>query len=121
MVDYRVISQGNQKFIECIPGMSRIENEQDALDLVAACGENETNLLLLHADNLTDDFFHLKTGLAGKILLKFSNYFLKVAAVLTPDLVNQGKFKDMAIESNRSQEFRIFYDLEVAKNWLLKS
>ena len=56
-MEYKVISINDKRIIECSPGLSRIASEQDALDLVGACGENETNLLLIHASNLTDDFF----------------------------------------------------------------
>jgi PadR family transcriptional regulator, regulatory protein AphA len=101
-MDYRVLQKEEKKLIECtITGVNLIQNEQDALDLVAACGENHTNLLLLHSDNLPQEFFQLRTGLAGRILLKFSNYYLKVAAVLTPEQVNQGKFQEMVLETNR--------------------
>ena len=120
-MDYRVLHLGEKKLIECtFTGVNLIQNEQDALDLVAACGENDTNLLLLHSENLPQEFFQLKTGLAGRILLKFSNYYLKVAAVSTPESVKQGKFQEMALETNRGNEFRFYYDVQKAKDWLVQ-
>jgi len=115
------IQIGDKKYVECsMDGANLITQERDALDLVAACGENETSLLMIHSENLTPDFYNLKTGLAGKILLKFSNYHLKVAAVLTPELATQGRFGEMVLETNRnSQEFRVFYTRAAAEAWLL--
>jgi hypothetical protein len=36
-------------------------------------GEHGTSQLILDGKNLTDDFYSLQSGLAGKVLLKFSN------------------------------------------------
>ncbi len=120
-MNYRVIEHVQNIYIECLPDGGRIESERDALDLVAACGENQANRLLLHAENLSEDFFHLKTGLAGAVLQKFVNYYVKVAAVLTPELVNQGRFQEMVLEANRSnRSFQVFYDREKAEAWLVK-
>jgi hypothetical protein len=49
------------------------------------------------------------------------NNYLKVAAWLTPELVNQGRFREMVLETNRaSNEFRVFYDHDQAEEWLLR-
>ena len=118
-MEYQLVTKNSQAYVECLPGDGRLESEADALDLVAACGEHGTNLLMLHAENLTDDFYRLQSGLAGQVLLKFSNYRLRVAAVLTPELVNQGRFREMALETNRGNQFRIFYDRSSAEHWLV--
>lgn len=119
MVDYRSVEHAKNNFVECLTGSGIIASERDALDLVAACGENHVQRLLLHAENLSPDFFNLKTGLAGAVLLKFTIYSIKLAAVLTPEQVNQGRFKEMAMEVNRSnQEFHIFLERDKAIDWL---
>jgi PadR family transcriptional regulator AphA len=119
-MEYQVVTINSESYLECLPGQERLESEADALDLVAACGENGTSRLMLHAENLTEDFYQLQSGLTGKILLKFSNYRLRVATVLTPELVNRGRFRDMAVETNRGNQFRIFFDRPSAELWLLK-
>jgi hypothetical protein len=73
-MNYDVRHKNHQKYIKCFSAEPPIGNEQDALDLVALCGENDTNLLMLHADALFEDFFKLKTRIAGMILQKFVNY-----------------------------------------------
>jgi PadR family transcriptional regulator AphA len=118
-MNYRVVEQGRKKYIECVPSVKCIENERDALELVVICGENETNRLMLHAENLTEDFYQLRTGVAGEILQKFATYFVKVAAVLSPELVNQGRFRDMVLEANRGRHFHVFYEHEKAEQWLI--
>jgi len=118
-MEYRLVTKPNGLYIECLPDSELLDSENRALDLVAACGEASTTNLMIHAANLTPDFYQLKTGLAGNILLKFSNYHLRVAAVLTEELVNQGRFREMALETNRGSHFRIFYNPQAAEDWLL--
>lgn len=118
-MEYQLVNINSQTYVECLPNQDQLASEANALDLVAACGECGTNRLMLHASNLPEDFYQLNTGLAGEVLLKFSNYRLRVAAVLTPELVNQGRFREMALETNRGNQFRIFYDRQSAQDWLI--
>jgi PadR family transcriptional regulator, regulatory protein AphA len=115
----KLIVKNEQSYIECIPDGCRMESERDALDLVAICGENHTARLMLHAENLSEDFYQLHSGLAGAILLKFVIYGLRVAAILPINLVNQGHFKDMVLETNRGNAFRVFQTREEAVQWLI--
>ncbi|MFZ6029306.1 MAG: DUF4180 domain-containing protein [Chloroflexota bacterium] len=117
---YTLIEQNGKTYLECLPGMAPIAGERDALDLVALCGEHEMHRLLLHGIHLPPAFFDLKTGLAGEVLLKFSNYRIKVAAVVTPDQVGTGRFAEMAMESNHFDEFGVFYARPAAERWLLR-
>ncbi len=73
-MSYTLIDIEGKTYVECQPGVLCLRNEADALDLVAACGENETHRLMIHAGNLSPDFFDLSTRVAGEILLKFYNY-----------------------------------------------
>jgi PadR family transcriptional regulator AphA len=119
-MNYRLVENAQNNYVEALAGDSRIEKENDALDLVAACVEFRTHRLLLDAENLPEDFYHLHTGLAGAVLQKFANYAIKVAAVLSPELVKQGKLQEMVLEANRSnQMFHVFYDREKAVEWLV--
>lgn len=118
-MNYRVVDKNNKKYIECISSIIPLHNEQAALDLIALCGENDTNLLMINAEALARDFFDLKTGLAGQILQKFANYYIKAAVVVSNEMKIKGKFKEMMIESNRGNNFRIFNNQNEAENWLL--
>ncbi len=120
-MDYKVIKAGDIKYIELFSCVSPINSEQDALDLIALCGEHDTNLLMLHSDAISDDFFRLKTGVAGNVLQKFINYYIKAVAVIPNDRITTGKFKDMVIEANRGKHFRVFSDSEEAAKWLVES
>lgn len=108
----------NQKYIAYLATSGRIATEQDALELVAACIEHGTGLLLLPADALAADFFRLRTGLAGQIMQKLANYHMKTALVLPAETTVTGRFKDLMAEMNSGNTFRIFAGESEAVNWL---
>ncbi len=118
---YEIVEKNHIKVLEVFSAEAPIRTEQDALDLIALCGEHDSSLLLLHAAVFSDDFFRLRTGLAGAVMQKFVNYGIKAAAVIPADLANRGKFKDMMLETNRGPVFRIYYNRDEAENWLVGS
>jgi len=118
-MQFQVQAKGQTIYLEGIAGQPLIQQERDALDMIAICGEYESQRLLLHTENLPDSFFDLNTGCAGHILQKFMNYQVKVADVL-PVTVMRGRFGEMALETNRNQYFRVFHSREDAETWLIQ-
>jgi PadR family transcriptional regulator AphA len=116
-MEYKIIESGNRRILECLPDGGVISTESDALDVVGLCGGEETDSILLYHSNLQSDFYNLKSGLAGKVLLKFSIYQLKAAAVIPPEIIGDGRFYEMVIETNRRNDFRVFSSREEALNW----
>lgn len=117
-MNMQVMKYGNTVYLEAMPRQKLIENEHDAVDVIGVCGEHNSTRLLLYAENLTDQFFDLKTRVAGQILQKFMNYGIRAALVLSPDFVQQGRFAEMALEANRGRYFGIFHDKAEAEQWL---
>ncbi len=71
----------DQKIAELISTKIEIRNVQDILDIIADAFYQGAGGIILHDKNITSDFFDLKTGLAGEILQKFSNYRMKLSIV----------------------------------------
>ena len=59
----------------------RIVTVQDALDAMATARYLGGSAMVIAKENLDESFFDLKTGLAGEILQKFSNYRFRVSIV----------------------------------------
>lgn len=116
-MDYHLVNHHDRSFIELLPA-AQLANTRDALDWIALCGEYRAGGLLVYSDNLSPAFFDLRSGMAGEILLKFVVYHVKVAAVLSAELVGNGRFSEMVRETNRGAEFRVFYNREQAAAWL---
>lgn len=111
-------SHQNVTFIECLPDGQLLQTDQDILELIAGCGEYGADLLMIHAENLPVDFYNLKTGLAGNILQKLTNYWVRSAIIVSRDLVGDGHFYELILETNRGRQFKFCYDRETAEKWL---
>lgn len=117
-MSYQVIEKDNMKYIQLSHSGNLICTEADALELLSACMENETNLLLIPGERFSDEFYQLSTGIAGAILQKFVLYGIKCAVVLDKD-IRSGRFHDLLIESNRGNSFRLYPSMAEAESWLL--
>ena len=105
-------------YVRCAPQGGIISQEQDLLDLLACCGELDSNRVLLDEVHLHPDFFDLSTGLAGVVLQKFANYHVKAAIVADLDGIKSKRFRELAGECNRSDQFHFFRSLAEAEQWL---
>ncbi len=117
-MEHQIIPLKNRICIECLPQGGIISDEQSALDLLGICGEEHADSILLHSTNLSEDFYNLKTGLAGALMLKWTMYRIIVAAIIPPEKIGTGRFYEMVIETNRRNDFRVFPSRDEAVSWL---
>lgn len=82
-----------------------ITDVQSALDLMATVRyEAECDRIILNRSALSEDFFDLKTRLAGEILQKFINYRMKVAIVGDFSVFSSQSLKDFIYECNKGKD-----------------
>ena len=115
-MNFTLITRGNVKITMCIPDGKKISSEADALDAVGACGEYETDKLLIPGENLSETFYDLKSGLAGAVLLKFSNYSIKAAVVVTAETIGKGRFMNSFLKLTGGMNSGFFRT--VRKPWI---
>jgi len=85
-----------------------IRTPQDALDrMVTAQYDRGCDTLIVYRESLPEAFFDLKTGLAGEILQKFSNYRMRLAIVGDCDGYPGGALRAFIRECNRGD--RVFW------------
>lgn len=118
-MNYKVVTENNNKCIEFMPNKSKFSSERDVLDCISICMENDIYKVLLHSNVLSEDFFNLKTGLAGVTLQKFINYHVKSALIIENDEKLNVRFKEMILEANKGKDFRTFKNIDDAKTWIL--
>ena len=114
------LTRHGNRYIEITATAPAVRTENDVVDLLALCSEYDSRRLLIAPYVFSDDFFRLKTGLAGMILQKLTNYHVRVALIRGEEQKIKGKFYDFLLETNRGQAFRIFEDREAATDWLCK-
>ncbi|MFB0918388.1 MAG: DUF4180 domain-containing protein [Clostridiaceae bacterium] len=79
-----------------------IKDVQSALDLIATISyESGAEAIVLLKENITEDFFDLKTKIAGDILQKFTNYKMKLAVIGDFSNYTSKSLKDFIFESNK--------------------
>ncbi|HEX2969733.1 MAG TPA: DUF4180 domain-containing protein [Bacteroidales bacterium] len=79
-----------------------ISGPGEILDLMADARYNGSDRMIFHSKDLNPGFFELKTGIAGEILQKFSNYRMKLSIVGDFSEIKSKSLNDFIRESNRT-------------------
>lgn len=117
--ELRIIGLANGK-AALVDRWARIKNGQDLLDSMATAGYLGCTGMIAHAESLGSAFFDLKTGVAGEMLQKFSNYKMRLAVIGDFSEVASHSLRDFIRESNRGRTV-CFTDLpEHALAWLAR-
>ncbi|MBB6733605.1 DUF4180 domain-containing protein [Cohnella zeiphila] len=76
-----------------------------ALDLMATVWhQSGSNRMVLDKSAIHEDFFELRSGLAGEIIQKFINYRMKVAIVGDFSVYSSKSLKDFIYECNKGND-----------------
>lgn len=95
-----------------------IRETQDALDLMADTSYLGARKIILNKNQLTEDFFNLKSGIAGEILQKFSTYNVDLAIIGDFSKMVSKSFRDFIFESNRYGRINFVSTIDEAKERL---
>ncbi|MFC5528860.1 DUF4180 domain-containing protein [Cohnella yongneupensis] len=88
---------------------------QDALDLMATVQYTaDCTKMLIEKSCFTEDFFELKTKLAGDILQKFTTYQVKLAIVGDFGAYDSKSLKDFIYECNKGTQIFFLPDQATA-------
>lgn len=97
-----------------IASNDRIETTQDAFDLMASAYYQGADHLLLREEQLMPKFFDLKTGVAGEILQKFSNYQMGLTVTGAFERLESESFQAFMAECNRGKQVAFVADRHAA-------
>lgn len=81
-----------------------IRQGQDVLDLFGSLYGTGARCVLLREEHLAEDFFDLRTRLAGDILQKFSNYRIPLAVVGAFDRHDSRAWQSFVAEYKQGKE-----------------
>ncbi len=88
----------------------------DISDVIGNCFGMEG--LIITEGDLAPEFFDLRSGLAGEVFQKFTNYGLRLAIIL-PDPSGYGeRFGELAYEHRNHNLIRFVRSEEEARTWL---
>lgn len=97
-----------------------INNPDDALQLMVDLYCQGFSKIIIHEKNITPSFFDLKTGIAGDVLQKFSNYRTQLVIVGEFAKYPGKSIQDFIYESNKGRLVNFLSTVEVALEKLLR-
>lgn len=109
------MSQEREVVIAGDAGIS-ITKMSEVSDAVGAC-MGRAGLVLTERD-LGEDFFNLRTGLAGELFQKFINYRLKLAIVVADPNAYGERFSELAFEHRSHPTVRFVRSIADAIAWI---
>jgi hypothetical protein len=102
----RVYELHGVRLLECAAEGKQFRSERDSLDLIGAVWNHEATFVVIPVGRLADDFFQLKTRVAGEMLHKLTLYKLRVVIVgdISRHLEESSAFRDFVYETNRGRQ-----------------
>ena len=94
------------RVLECVPDGAKLQTYSDAVDLIGKTFENRATLIVIPVECLNDEFFQLKTRIAGELIQKFVQYRRRLAIVgdISRHLAESSALRAFVYESNRGNE-----------------
>ena len=104
-MDYNIVTVDAIPIAEVDAGSGEIRTLNDALDLIGTVVYNDdSHHVILQAEHLDPAFFDLKTGIAGEILQKFTQYGMRLAVVGDFDHYESSSLQAFIRECNRGSQ-----------------
>jgi hypothetical protein len=120
-MDINITSFNGTNFAILESNQVEIKDAQDALELLANASYQDAFKVIVKAENIHPDFFDLKTGIAGEILQKFSNYDKQLAIIGDFSKYTSKNLHNFMYESNKVGRVLFVNSLaEAQEKWLVK-
>jgi hypothetical protein len=91
------------RILECAAEGAQLRSDRDAADLITKAWEHRANLIAIPIERLGEDFFRLRTRIAGELIQKFVTYRMRVVIVgdISRQIGESSALRDFVVESNR--------------------
>ena len=105
-MEYRIINiKENINVVKIEDERILIFDEQSALDVFMSLAyETGENRFIISKDNLIEDFFDLRTKIAGEVLQKIINYRMKLAIIGDFSKYKSKSLRDFIYECNSGRD-----------------
>ncbi|HZJ83862.1 MAG TPA: DUF4180 domain-containing protein [Clostridia bacterium] len=103
-MEIRIIKENDKEIATIKSNDILITDVQSTLDFMAMISyETGSNHIILNKSAIIEEFFDLKTKLAGDILQKFVTYHMKLAIIGDFSVYTSNSLRDFIYESNRGK------------------
>jgi len=102
------------RIFECAVDGELLRNNRSLNDLISAAWEQHARMIVVPVERLGDDFFRLRTGIAGEIVQKIVQYHLRLAIIgdISRYVEESTALRDFVYESNRGNQIWFVPSLE---------
>jgi hypothetical protein len=89
-----------------VPDGTKLRSDRDAIDIIGKAFENRATLVVIPVECLDDEFFQLRTRIAGELIQKFVQYRRRLAVVgdISGFLAESSALRAFVNESNRGKD-----------------
>ena len=112
-MEFEILEYGNSKIAK-VSAETKINSVQDATDLLGNADYQGASRIIINEMSLDPQFFNLRTGIAGEILQKVSNYHKQLAIVGEYEKYNSNALNAFIIECNRGNHIFFVSDFDSA-------
>jgi hypothetical protein len=108
------------RVFECAPDGPPPMTRRDATELIGAALSEQATLVIVPAARLHDDFFRLKTGIAGEVVSRFVAFRLRLAIIgdISRFVEESSALRDFIYETNRGPYVWFLPDLQALEQRL---
>ncbi|WP_123969674.1 DUF4180 domain-containing protein [Streptomyces sp. TLI_185] len=91
------------RVLRCASDGPLLDGEQAALDLIGDAMGYEAELVAVPVERVADEFFRLRSGIAGAVMQKFVNYRVRLVVLgdLSEHLSDSTALRDFVHETNQ--------------------
>ncbi|KOV63955.1 DUF4180 domain-containing protein [Streptomyces sp. MMG1121] len=91
------------RVLRCAPDGPALDGERAALDLIGDAFGQEAELVVVPVQRVADEFFRLRSGVAGDVVQKFVTYRLRLAVLgdIAAHVEASDALRDFVYESNQ--------------------
>ena len=115
LMNVQISKKGNSSIAIIESDEMLLTNEKSALDLITEVYyEYGCSKIIIKKEAVPEDFFLLRTGLAGEILQKFINYRAKLAIIGEFENYHSKSLHDFIYESNKGNSIFFLPTIEEA-------
>jgi hypothetical protein len=107
-------TKNNVQIAEVLSDDVLIQTADDGGQLLADLYYQGFDLIIIKTEQLNPLFFDLKTGLAGEVLQKCSNFRVRLAIIGDFNAYNSKSLRDFIFESNKGKLVNFFSSVDEA-------
>jgi hypothetical protein len=102
------------RVVELTANGELLRSDRDAVDTIAAASEHRPEFVVIPAERFGQDFFRLRTRVAGEIIQKFVTYrvHLVILGDISQYLSESSALRDFVFECNKGSHVWFMSDLE---------